>query len=54
MKIGDQISTNFFGNPPRLGVILGVVSNRYGIVSLHVLLSDAREVYFIPQHVQLV
>jgi hypothetical protein len=54
VNVGDQISTKFFGNPPQYGMILGIVSNKYGIVSLHVILANGREVYFAPQHVELV
>ena len=51
--VGDLITTRFFGDP-LYGVILGILSNRYGIVSLHVILANGREVYFIPEDVELV
>jgi hypothetical protein len=50
---GDLVQTRFFGDP-LYGVILGILSNKYGIVSLHVFISNGREVYFIPEDVELV
>jgi hypothetical protein len=51
--VGDLVQTRFFGDP-LYGVILGILSNKYGIVSLHVFISNGREVYFIPEDVELV
>lgn len=53
IRTGDLITTRFFGDP-LYGVILGILSNKYGIVSLHVFISNGREVYFIPEDVKLV
>jgi len=53
MNPGDLVQTRFFGDH-LYGVILGILSNKYGIVSLHVFISNGREVYFIPEDVELV
>ena len=49
--VGDLIFTNFFGEPHRVGIILRVGWNSYGIVSYLTLLPDGKQVYFRPEQI---
>jgi len=48
---GDQVFTNFFGEPHRVGIILKVNRNPYGIVSYLTLLSDGKQLFFRPDQI---
>lgn len=56
-RVGDLVRTGFFGeNPreiPRLGVILEVNSIRYSTNFLHILGSNGKQMYLLPEDVEL-
>lgn len=54
MRAGDLVRTGFFGEIPRLGVILEVISIRYSTNFILVLDSNGKQMYLLPEDVDLV
>ena len=53
-RVGDLVRTGFFGEIPRLGVILEANSPRYSTNFILVLGSNGKQMYLLPEDVDLV
>ena len=52
-RVGDLVRTGFFGEIPRLGLILEVNSHRYSTNFILVLGSNGKQMYLLPEDVDL-